>query len=182
MRTSSVTEVRHKEGPTGPMAIVKVSHHIREDGIEVDLPAISEDQTYFLLQTAFDPRAIRHQSPPPEAKPITTVRPDQTMLFQFSAISFNSHKIHLDRDYARRVEGYPDLVVNGGLTTLLMTEIARGQLGLHIKQLTVRNSAPLFCDRDITFLVERGAAATRIIAADDQGSIAAEMEIDHHEL
>lgn len=182
VRTSIVGGVRHKDGPAGPMAIVKVSHEIREVGLDVELPAISEDQTYILLQSAFDPEAVRHQSPPPGAKPVATVRPDQTMLFQFSALSFNSHKIHLDRDYARQAEGYPDLVVNGGLTTLLMTENARGQLGLHIKRLAVRNSAPLFCDRDITFFVESGATTTRILAADDQGSIAAEMDIDHHEL
>jgi 3-methylfumaryl-CoA hydratase len=182
VRTSVVGEVRHKDGPAGPMAIVKVSHEIREDRLEAGDTAISEEQTYILLQSAFDPGAVRHQPPPPGAKPITTVRPDQTMLFQFSALTFNSHKIHLDRHYARQAEGYPDLVVNGGLTTLLMTEIARGQLGLHIKRLAVRNSAPLFCDRDITFLVESGATTTRILAADDQGSIAAEMDIDHHEL
>ncbi|MCP6135008.1 hypothetical protein NL393_38110, partial [Klebsiella pneumoniae] len=52
-------------------------------------------------------------------------RPDDTLLFQYSALGFNSHKIHLDRDYARTVEGFPDLVVNGGLTALLLTEYLR---------------------------------------------------------
>lgn len=182
VRRSAITDVRQKDGPAGPMAVVKVSHTIREEGLEAEHPAIREEQTYFLLQSRFDPQAIRHQPFPPEALPVHTVRPNQAMLFQFSALSFNSHKIHLDRDYAREVEGYPDLVVNGGLTTLLMTEIARNELGLRMKRLTVRNSAPLFCDRVITFHIASGPSATRILATDDSGSIAAEMDIEHDAL
>lgn len=185
-RTSVITEVKHKQGAGGPIALVSVDHAIRETDGELAMaaePAIAESQTYILLDAPYDAQAARHLPAPPDALAVKAVRPDQTMLFQFSALSFNSHKIHLDRDYAREVEGYPDLVVNGGLTTLLMTEIARCELGLRITSLAVRNHAPLFCDREIAFLVQAGPAGadrTRILAADDNGSIAAEMEIEHH--
>jgi 3-methylfumaryl-CoA hydratase len=184
IRSSTITDVLRKEGPAGPLAIVKVCHTFGEEGSGSELPAkaaIHEEQTFILLQSPYDAMATRRQAVPASAQPILTFTPDQTLLFQFSALSFNSHKIHLDRKFAQEVEGYPDLVVNGGLTTLLMTEIARCELGLRIKALSVRNTAPLFCDRVITFLVEPGAGFTRILAADDQGSIAAEMDIDHDE-
>jgi 3-methylfumaryl-CoA hydratase len=98
------------------------------------------------------------------------------MLFGFSALSFNSHRIHLDRDYARDIEGYPDLVVNGGLTTLLMTEVVRSEMGLAITSLAVTNRAPLFCGRPITFFGNRTGVGGRILALDDRGALAAEME------
>ena len=56
--------------------------------------------------------------------------PTRRCCFSISALGFNSHKIHIDRAYARDVEGLPDLVVNGGLATLLLTEFLRVELGL----------------------------------------------------
>jgi 3-methylfumaryl-CoA hydratase len=100
------------------------------------------------------------------------------MLFEFSSLSFNAHKIHLDRDYTRTVEGYPDLVVNGGLTTLLMTEIARAAFGDGIKRLSVRNSSPLFCNRPIHFAQSDLDGRHTILAIDDEGRIGAELEFE----
>jgi 3-methylfumaryl-CoA hydratase len=99
-------------------------------------------------------------------------------LFQFSALSFNTHRIHLDRDYARTVEGYPDLVVNGGITTLLMTEYARLNLGFIRGRIKVTNRIPLFVNRCITFMVEPTSMGSRISALNSEGVLAAEMEVE----
>jgi 3-methylfumaryl-CoA hydratase len=171
-RTSRIAAIAPKSTAQGPMTFVTIEHGFRDHLSQA--PILTEQQIFLLLDTLF-------AAPPPAStrSPYTivkTVTPDDTMLFQFSALSFNSHKIHLDRDYARTVEGYPDLVVNGGLTTLLMTEIARATFGDTIKRLTVKNSAPLFCNRPIHFAQSDQDGRHAILAIDDDGHTAATME------
>jgi 3-methylfumaryl-CoA hydratase len=173
-RTSRIAAITPKSTAQGLMTFVTVEHAFRD--LQGQIPILAEQQTYLLLDTLF---AI---TPPSEAaashKIVKTITPDDTMLFQFSALSHNSHKIHLDRDYARHVEGYPDLVVNGGLTTLLMTEIARAAFGDGITRLSVRNSAPLFCNRPIHFATSDQDGRQSILAFDDDGLTAAVMEFE----
>lgn len=173
-RTSRIAAITPKSTPQGLVTFVTVEHAVRDLGNATSF--LEETQTFLLLDTLF---AI---TPPAQTTTpntiVKTITPDDTMLFQFSALSFNSHKIHLDRDYARTVEGYPDLVVNGGLTTLFMTEIARAAFGNSITRLSVRNSAPLFCNRPIHFAQSDQGGRHAILAIDDDGRTAAEMEFE----
>ena len=102
------------------------------------------------------------------------VTPDETLLFQYSALGFNSHKIHLDRNYTQQVEGLPDLVVNGGLATLLMTEFLRKEKGIDLKAIKVKHIAPLYCNRPLRLDYENGEGKIY----DNTNSIAVEMEIE----
>jgi 3-methylfumaryl-CoA hydratase len=182
VRTSTNAPTRRKDAAGGPLGIVTTAHEITEGTADDQRPAIQEEQTYMLLAAPYVGRGQDTLPVPLPANLVRTVVPDETLLFQFSALSFNSHKIHLDRDYARDVEGYPDLVVNGGIVTLLMTEIARTQFGRPIRSLTVRNKAPLFCTRPISFVTEDIGTYMRIIALDDEGHVAAEMDVLGDEL
>jgi 3-methylfumaryl-CoA hydratase len=177
-RVSAIASVIPKTTSQGAMTIVTVEHIIR-DGRNAAL-ILTEKQTFILLDTPFV--ASGPARPKTDHAIAKTITPDDTMLFQFSALSFNSHKIHLDRDYARSVEGYPDLVVNGGLTTLLMTEFARTNLGIAPQRLTVRNSAPLFCNQPIHLARMERDGRRVILALDDTGRIAAEMEFETDDL
>jgi 3-methylfumaryl-CoA hydratase len=171
-RVSRIKSVTPKATAIGSINIVVV-HHLLADR-QSNARLIEEEQTFILLDTPYAPAppiAVRTKD-----TRISTVTPDETLLFQFSALSFNSHKIHLDRDYARAVEGYPDLVVNGGLTTFLMTEIARAEPGQRIKRIKVRNSAPLFVNRPIHFVKAQNGESFIICALDEHGCMAAEME------
>lgn len=122
----------------------------------------------------------------PEAAPAAAVRaahlktvvPDETLLFQYSALGFNSHRIHLARDHARDVEGFPDLVVNGGLSTLLLTEFLRRDLGVTPAAIAVRHVAPLFCNRAVTLTADRVGNRWLLKAFDDQHRLAVDMEVD----
>jgi 3-methylfumaryl-CoA hydratase len=79
---------------------------------------------------------------------------DPTLLFRFSALTYNAHRIHYDRDYARQVEGYPGLVVHGPLQALLMAEVGAELLGATDRMtMSYRLTAPLFDDQG---LVVRG--------------------------
>ena len=103
--------------------------------------------------------------------------PDETLLFQYSALGFNSHRIHIDRDHARNVEGFPDLVVNGGLATLLLTEFLRVDLGVTPTTIAVRHVAPLYCNRSVTLAAEPTDAGWRLRAFDDLNRLAVDMEV-----
>ena len=111
-----------------------------------------------------------------------TVVPDETLIFQYSALGFNSHKIHIDRSHARNVEGFPDLVVNGGLATLLMTEFLRNDVNVHPAGIKVRHIAPLFCGSPITMVAKQLEGKWQIQAYDHRFILAIDMEVDTYEL
>jgi 3-methylfumaryl-CoA hydratase len=150
-----VRSIVRKATAAGPMAVVTLAHDLRVDSQPE--AAVLETQTYLLLPprqaggsvpNAASAAAVR-------AAHMKTVVPDETLLFQYSAMGFNSHRIHLDREHAREVEGFPDLVVNGGLSTLLLTEFLRRDLGAIPAAITVRHVAPLFCNRAVTLAADR---------------------------
>jgi 3-methylfumaryl-CoA hydratase len=179
-RSSTISAIKHKDTSSGPLSIITMLHNIQAADNAVTV--LEENQTYLLLSSRHFEREEGEAAPDIAPLLSKTVTPDDTLLFQFSALSFNSHKIHLDRAYARDVEGFPDLVVNGGLTTLLMTEMVRVDLGLTIKALTVTNKRPLYVNRPITLSAFTAENGVKIVALDDRLRVAAEMEVTTHEL
>jgi 3-methylfumaryl-CoA hydratase len=174
-RASTLDNLQHKEPSSGPAAIVTLRHELV---VTPDAPAVVETQSYMLLGPARQPRAAAIPQRVPDFDLSKVVTPDETMLFQYSALGFNSHKIHLDRAYARDVEGLPDLVVNGGLITLLLTEFLRNDMALRPRRITTRHKAPLFCGRSVTLAASRDVSTVRLMALDDAGIIATEMEAE----
>ncbi|MEJ8859236.1 hypothetical protein WKW79_32040 [Variovorax robiniae] len=178
LRSSAVQSVVHKPNASGPMAIVTLLHELRIS--EITEPALIETQTYLLLSAAN--KAIGETNAaalePVQAGHVKTLTPDETLLFQYSALGFNSHKIHIDRDFAREQEGFPDLVVNGGLATLLLTEFLRLDLDVIPAAIKVRHLAPLFCDRPVTLAADRVGERWRLRAFDDRNRLAVDMEVD----
>jgi 3-methylfumaryl-CoA hydratase len=175
-RTSFIKNMTEKTTQSGRMAIVTIQHELRP--VTAPNPAIIETQTYILLSGKSVPSKAssgNFQSFPNFSKQKQII-PDETLLFQYSALGFNSHKIHLDRDYARNIEGLPDLVVNGGLATLLLTEFIRTDLGLEITEIKVKHIAPLFCGRKMTLYTEGGVANGQFKIFDDKNTVAVEME------
>ena len=174
-RLSKVVRLDSKQGPNGPSAIVTLQHALRP--LEHAEAAIVETQTFILLADAKGAGAASSGSPEPPPAGARAFTPDETMLFQYSALGFNSHKIHLDRTHARDVEGLPDLVVNGGLATLLATEFLRTDMGLVPLHLKTRHMAPLYCGRPITFMVQHKGRSVTLKALDPEGTLALTMEM-----
>jgi 3-methylfumaryl-CoA hydratase len=175
-RTSFVKNITEKTTHSGRMAIVTIQHELRS--IASTSPAIVETQTYILLSGKSVPSKVEKATIAPIlALYQKQIVADEIMLFQYSALGFNSHKIHLDRDYARNVEGLPDLVVNGGLTTLLLTEWIRMDLGFEITDIKVKHLAPLYCGRKMTLAADRNETGWQLNVFDDQNSVAVAMEI-----
>jgi 3-methylfumaryl-CoA hydratase len=177
-RSSAVANIREKAAAGGRMAIVTLVHELRVDAETA--PALVETQTYLLMSpgSAAADDASEPLRPAPMAGKLREVVPDETLLFQYSALGFNSHRIHIDRRHAREVEGFPDLVVNGGLATLLLTEFLRRDLDVRPAALKVRHVAPLFCNRPITLAADRLGERWHLKAFDDRHRLAVDMEVD----
>jgi 3-methylfumaryl-CoA hydratase len=178
-RTSFVKNITEKTSHAGRMAIVTIQHELRP--VSAPNPALVETQTYILLSGKSVPAKVEKATVVPILAPYQkSVVADETMLFQYSALGFNTHKIHLDRDYARNVEGLPDLVVNGGLTTLLLTEFIRMDLGFQIKDIKMKHIAPLYCGRNITLAANRSETGWQLTVFDDNNIVAVTMEVMKH--
>lgn len=148
-RTTRLVRTVEKQGRRGPLTIVTVSHEWEQDGAlivadEQDIvyrlpgprPAVPADPTAGELGPATGPR-LRFAV-------------DPVLLFRFSALTYNAHRIHYDASYAAG-EGYPDLVVHGPLQALLMGELLRrnGQ-DLHGATFAYRLVAPAFGAQTLT--------------------------------
>jgi 3-methylfumaryl-CoA hydratase len=174
-KTSFIKSIVEKTTRSGAMAIVTIQHELRP--VLDSNPAIIETQTYILLgESKVSTQIEKTIFPLIEAKYQKQFTPDETLLFQYSALGFNSHKIHLDRNYAQNVEGLPDLVVNGGLTTLLLTEFIRTVLGLEISDIKVKHIAPLYCNIPLTLTAEEGETGWKLNVFDGNNALSIEME------
>lgn len=182
LRNSSIKSLTQKPSKAGPMVVALIQHELKLH--DADRPALIETQTYLLLPATkgASPAAIEHFTAHVTGEKVKTVVPDETLLFQYSALGFNSHKIHIDRAYARNVEGFPDLVVNGGLATLLLTEFLRKEMGVSPSTIKARHVAPLFCGSPITMVVNKSGSMWQLQAYDNRSTLAVDIEVGPHEL
>jgi 3-methylfumaryl-CoA hydratase len=172
-RVSRIAAITPKEGRSGWMIFVTMRHGIESAGRE----CVVEEQD-LVYRDAAKPGASPAEAPPP-ALPAEALResftPDTRLLFRYSAVTNNAHRIHYDADYAREVEGYPALVVNGGIATIRLTELAKRHLPGPVATVTTRAGRPLFVGREATLACHREAPnRVRLWALDDAGRLAFE--------
>lgn len=169
-RTSTILAITPKEGRSGPLYFVTVEHDIRSG----DQPAVLETQTIVYREV---------DTSPPQDAPVTPTEaeftdrwhPDSTALFRYSALTFNGHRIHYDVDYARTVEGYPNLVIHGPLlATLLLDALVRREQ--RITAFSYRARSPLFLPDAFTVNGRREGKSARLWAAALDGRLAMEGE------
>jgi 3-methylfumaryl-CoA hydratase len=131
VRHSRIEDVRMKEGRTGSLVFVRVLHEVLAEG----QLAISERQDIVYRDMPQVGEPARGGTParggmpaPDDATWARQIDPDSALLFRYSALTFNGHRIHHDRPYAIAVEGYPGLVVHGPLIATLMLDLLRRQM------------------------------------------------------
>jgi len=176
-RESVIQEVSVKQGRTGTMVFVTVQTDISGPrGL-----AVAEEQD-IVYREAAAPGAVPPAPQPAPGRAVwsRTVTPDPVMLFRYSALTFNGHRIHYDHPYVTRTEGYPDLVMNGGLTTLLVLELARTRASTPITHLSSRNVRALFVNQPITLAGEPSAdnRTAKLWALDQDGALALSAEAE----
>ena len=154
MRTSQIIETRESMGRSGALLIVRVQHRYRQFNAD----QIVEEQT-LVYRTLGPPVALPVGDHQPEAGPDLWQErhtPSTATLFRFSAITFNSHRIHYDHPYVTGIEGYPALVVHGPLTAVLVGESMRRRFGRELSRFEFRANAPLFVDLPFTIVGTAG--------------------------
>jgi 3-methylfumaryl-CoA hydratase len=181
MRKSSIQSLTHKTTKTGPMAIANIRHELQL--IEEKSLALIETQTYLLFPASRGGVSTASGAFTADVSGyrVKTIVPDETMLFQYSALGFNSHKIHIDRAHARNVEGFPDIVVNGGLVSLLLTDFLRLEIGVTPSSINVRHLTPLFCGRPITMVANKINDKWQLQAYDNRSILAVDIEVETDE-
>jgi 3-methylfumaryl-CoA hydratase len=143
-RTSTIADVSAKEGRTGKLVFVRVQHEVRCNGSAE--PAIVEFHD-IVYRDAKRPDDVE---PPPQRAEADAawqrvVVPDDVLLFRYSALTFNGHRIHYDRKYVTEVEGYPGLIVHGPLiATLLMDLVRRNEPDAEVATFRFKAVRPTF--------------------------------------
>ncbi len=120
-RTTRVVAAREKEGRTGPLSFVTVRHEITQGG---DLLVVDENDIVYRAPDSGSLPPADHDEQLPTREARLDLAVDEALLFRFSALTYNAHRIHYDHAWVRQ-EGYADLVVHGPLQALMMGELQR---------------------------------------------------------
>ena len=178
VRKSEVVDIVPKRGRSGSIFVLTLRNTVEQAG---EVIAVDE----------FD--AIYREATPPGQKTTATVPAmapsdqawadtillSETLVFRYSAVTWNSHRIHYDADYARTVEGYEHTVQNGGLTMQLMIDAALKRAPSELRGLTARLTYPVWVGDPISI---RGSAVAdrkmRVCVADKHGHLNGEMDLE----
>ena len=170
-RESEILSVTAKSGNSGNLIFVTVRHTVSTS----NQVAVVEEHD-IVYRDAAVPGA-----PTPPAKPAPAnpgwqheVMPDEAMLFRYSALIFNAHRIHYDIDYCRKEEGYPGLIVHGPLQTTLLLDLSRRFAGKPVRHLDYRAMSPLFHNNKIIVggILAADGASARLWTAGPSGNLA----------
>jgi 3-methylfumaryl-CoA hydratase len=166
-RSSRISDVTMKTGSTGVLCFVSVQH-------EVTTPrgtAIRERQDIVYRDMTASAPAAKPAAAPPSAKHRESHMADEVLLFRYSALTFNGHRIHYDRDYVTKVEGYPGLIFHGPMQAAFLVEFAaKLHGGAAPKKITYRGVQPLFEGSEFSVNANDAGAGLELWTANSEGS------------
>jgi 3-methylfumaryl-CoA hydratase len=140
-RRSVIRSIEVKKGRSGTLVFLNLDHELSQEGSL----CIREEQNLVYREMATGPAPESPGEPAPAGQWSREITPDPVLLFRYSALTYNGHRIHYDRPYAREREFYPDLVVHGPLLASLLLELCQAQLpGAAIKTFRFRALRPTF--------------------------------------
>lgn len=168
-RTSTIESVELKTGSTGTLVFVNVRHEISQ----ADTLCISQLQNIvYRDQPSERVDLLPGKSAPAELDVMRLVKPDPVLLFRYSALTYNGHRIHYDRDYAVQEEFYPALVVHGPLLVTLLLELQREHYADRVlKQFKFRAVRPTFDTAAFSISARLDGENLSLWSADESGSL-----------
>lgn len=168
-RESTIVKVEAKSGRAGKLVFVTVSHSIGCDGAL----CITEQQDIVYREAAAPGAPAPAAAPAPQDGAWSEeFRPDTVLLFRYSSLTSNGHRIHYDQAYARAEENYPDLVVHGPLTATLLQGFAERHAGKPLKSFEFRGVSPLFVSSAFKLEGKGDASALDLWAGGPNGALA----------
>jgi 3-methylfumaryl-CoA hydratase len=159
-RASRIASIEHRQGKSGDLVFVKVASVISQQGTD----CIEETQTIVYRPAGGATAAVQ----PSDRKPLAAGevsenwRPLPTELFRYSAVTFNTHRIHYDEPYATSDEGYPGLVVHGPLIATRLAAFAETISAGKLKTFTFRGEAPAFVGQDMRLVGLREGSTVKV--------------------
>jgi len=175
-RTSRILDVNVKEGASGPLAFVTVAHEMAVAGQTV---IWEEHDIVYRDNPQAGAAPVKAKQAPASAAWSRQIVPDPVLLFRYSALTFNGHRIHYDRSYATEVEHYPGLIVHGPLIATLLAELLRAHLPeRRLAAFSFRAVGPLFDIAPFSVHGEPDAngCTVRLWAANAQGELVMQAE------
>ncbi len=139
-KITTIRKIVEKEGSAGPLCFITLEHKIYSK----EEVSIIEEQDLVYLQDQQGSKSLPLAQNNLERPDFSQeIHPSEILLFRYSALTFNGHRIHYDLDYARNVEGYDGLVFHGPLTATLLLDLALKEKNQPIKKYSFRGTAPL---------------------------------------
>ena len=170
-RRSTVASITEKSGGSGSLVFVDVDHETLANG----RPVVSERQTLIYREAstaAPTPRPADNFQDMSAWHWHKRVIPSETLLFRYSALTFNSHRIHYDAPYAIEAEHYRGLVVHGPLTATLLLDLAGQAVGKNqLKQFSFRGQSPAFAGEALDLVGTLNDGAIKLAALGGDGRI-----------
>ena len=146
-RRSTIMDITLKQGRSGQLAFVKVQHAYLRD----DICVLEEEHDIVYREAASADTAPAKSAPAPAQYDWQqTIHPDSVMLFRYSALIFNAHRIHYDRSYCQEEEAYPGLIVHGPLIATLLLDLVTTSQPKPVQAFDFRALAPLFDTGDFS--------------------------------
>jgi len=171
-KTSTVSAIQEKKGRTGSLLFVTVRHEVSQEGKLV----VSEEQDIVYREPS--PPKLVGSEPAPVSQWKDRIEPSSVMLFRYSAVTFNGHRIHYDHPYVTQTEGYPGLVVHGPLiATLMCKAFRRANPKATLRHLSYRGLRPLIAPKpfDVAGLITGEGQAS--LWAEQDGTLAHQAEL-----
>ncbi|WP_163849494.1 FAS1-like dehydratase domain-containing protein [Pseudooceanicola aestuarii] len=170
-RHSVIEDVVLKDGRTGPLCFVTLRHRISDaQGLAVE----ERQDIVYRGSSAGSP----NPPPAPQGAERHHVRGDAVVLFRYSALTFNGHRIHYDRSYVTEVEGYPGLIVHGPLQATWLCHMAARLQGRRPRRFRFRSTAPLFDVTPVHLHADRTDQGWTLWTASDNGPIGMKAEAE----
>jgi 3-methylfumaryl-CoA hydratase len=177
VKRSEIAKITEKNGKSGRLVFVSLRHTVLNAADEV---AIEEEQNIVYTQAPKTGAMPPPHPAPAEAAWRRDLTPNPVLLFRYSALTFNPHRIHYDQPYCTEEEGYPGLVVHGPLIATLMVDLCRrSHPDAEIKEFSFRAMSPLFVDHAMALggaPTDDGSSAA-VWAANDEGGLASQGEV-----
>ena len=174
IKRSTVRSVTPKRGRSGQLCFVIVEHKISVEGAL----CLQEEQTIVYREAARPGEQVLAQVAALDATESVTYHPNPVLLFRYSALTFNGHRIHYDVDYCRNVEGYPDLVVHGPLIATLLLDLGYHRYSKKIETFEYKALSPLFNPQSFTINGRREGNRAHIWAANHEGGLAMDATVE----
>ncbi|WP_294607210.1 FAS1-like dehydratase domain-containing protein [uncultured Roseovarius sp.] len=175
IRRSTITDVQMKQGRSGALCFVTVRHEVTADG----RPVLSERQdiVYRDIPTAAaDEPAKAGPAPARAGESTRVIVPHPTLLFRYSALTFNGHRIHYDKPFCIETEGYPGLVVHGPMQATMLCQLAADLKGRTPARFTFRSLLPIFDNTNFSLNASPDGDGLKLWTAAAGGPVAMEAQ------